>query len=102
MSKTTNSALTVNVPSFDEILSRLGDEKKMAEAKKSTLRIQKEAKLSALMKTAKVNLVLAEAGLAEALLSEHSDEAAAVKAVIDAQKTFEFYEAIYSVLFPNG
>lgn len=94
--------LTVNVPSFDEILERLGDEKKMAQAKRATLKVKKEAKLSALVKTAKVNLIEAEAGLAEALLSESGDEAAAVKAVIDAQKTHDFYEAVYSALFPNS
>lgn len=99
---TTNNTLGVTLPSFSDLLATLSDEKKMAESKAKVLGIKKEAKLSGLVKAAQIAKINAEEALTAALLSEHGDEASAVKAVIDASKTLEFYEAIYSALFPNA
>ena len=92
----------MKIPSFDELVANLGDEKKMADAKRKTLRIKKEAKLSSLVKQAQIANIEAVDRLNEALLSETADEALAVKSVLDTQKNLDFYTDIYSALFPNG
>ena len=102
MSQTNTTIAGLNLPSFKQLLENLGDEKKMAAAKQATLLIKKEAKISSLVKTAKIAQIEATDRLNDALLSESADEAQAVKAVIDATKTLEFYEAIYTALFPNA
>lgn len=94
--------LNVEIPSFDSLLERLADDKKMAASKRETLKIKKEAKLSGQVKEAKVRLIEAQAKLEDALLAENADEAAAVKAVQDAQRTYTFYEEVYNALFPNA
>lgn len=99
---TANSEFNVAIPSFDELITLYADEKKLEEAKRKTLKIKKEAKISGLMKQAQVRKIEAEAALADALLGENADEAAAVKSVIDATRTYEFYSNIYEALFPNA
>lgn len=102
MANATTPVSGVSIPSFDSLLERLGDEKKMAQAKRQTLKIKKEARLSAAVKTAQIAVIEATSRLEDALLSESADEASAVKAVIDAQKTADFYQQVYSALFPNS
>lgn len=94
--------INVEIPSFDSLLERLADDKKMAASKRETLKIKKEAKLSSQVKEAKVRLIEAQSRLEDALLSETADEAFAVKAVQDAQRTYNFYEEVYNALFPNA
>ena len=97
------SKITINVeiPSFDSLIEIYADEKKIEAAKRKTLKIKKEAKISSLVKQAQIAVIDAESRLTDALFSELSDEAKAVKEVVDAKKTYEFYQEIYEALFPN-
>ena len=103
MANEKSSALVgVVIPSFDSLLERLVDPKKMDAAKREVLKTKKEAQLSAATKTAKIKVIEAQSRLEDALLSEHADAAAAVKECVDAQRTYDFYLGVYNALFPNA
>jgi len=96
-----NNNVEVIIPSFQELIDRQADDKKMAASKQETLKIKKEAKLSGQIAQAHVAALEAKERFEASLLSETGNEAAALQEFESAVNTLKFYQKLYSQLFPN-
>jgi len=96
------SVLNVQISSFDELVEKLGDDKKMAASKAKALKIKTENKLSSQVKNAQIALIEANERFEANVLNDGADIVSLVKGIQDAQKTFDVYSEIYNKFFPNA
>ncbi len=88
--------ITTTLKSFDEVLKN--SETKNVEL----LKAKKEAELQQGLQTAKINALNAQGEYEKALVSEGTDVAVAVLNLEKATKTYEFYQELYTKVFPNA
>lgn len=89
------------IASFDEIVSKYeGDNAVKAAA--SRTKIKKEAELSGQVSAAKIAKMDAEAALEAAIITDGKSIAQAAAQLEKATRDLEFYQTLYSSVFPNA
>lgn len=98
MAQTTQAT---GIVAFDEIAARYqGDA--AVQTKLTRTKIKKEAELRTKVSEAQVAVLDAQTALEEAIITDGKAIDVAAKALQNAERTYEFYQELYSKVFPNA
>lgn len=95
------NVLTADIASFDEIVAKYDGEGSNKEQSKLT-KLIKESELSQLVSKSRLDYVKAQSAFEKSVITENSSLPEKAKELERAKNAYEFFDTLYSKVFPNG